>query len=731
MVQHLWRLWPLFASFLGACTDPGDSPERRLAERAAREARVLMAVAAHPDDEDGFTLLYYRHRYGMRTYTVYLTRGEGGQNAIGPQLYEALGALRAQETARAAAILGTVPYFLNFRDFGYSKTAQETFALWGGRQAVVNRLVAAIRRFRPDVIITNHDTVTTGPSRQHGHHQAAALALWEALGRAADAGYAPELGPPWRVRRLFVRLWDPRQGFDVALPVFERDPVTGRTFAEGARQALRQHASQDMVRVADTLRIRYTYYRLLWSADGSRPNNDDLFWGIRRDLSPAERRELENKRILARLGTRLWVQPEDSIVSPGQTTRLRFFAQRLTIPNPVLRLYCEGRELGRWPVPASGRLEVTLRVPADAPLTYPLERYQYGWPDPVYYPLRYVIRPAVPTEALPEEISGPIPVLIAAPVVLRAEAWQWLAEPNPQLRLMLEVAHWRGQAPRLTIQRIPEGDTLGVWIRDPLGPGRRREVRIGLRRWRPLEGEHRFRIWASGSPETLSVTGRYYRLSLPAQVRVGWIPGLEPGTEGGLRALGARYEVLDSATLARGDLRRYTAILIGVRAYYHRADLGRYNGRLLEYIRQGGHVVVLYQRPPEWNGLSWPPYPIRISTRRVSREDAPVRLLRSDHPLLRHPYRLDASIWRGWVQERGLYFPDTYAAAYEELLEMADPDEAPLRGGLLVAAYGRGSYLYTSLAWYRQWELYHPGALRALANMLAYPLYRQAQAEGR
>ena len=112
----------------------------------AQEARplVVMNLAAHPDDEDGRTLTYYRHAKDAATYSVIFTRGEGGQNEIGPELYEALGAIRTEETERAARRLGTQVYFLNFEDFGYSKHAAEAFERWGGRDAVTARLVYLI-----------------------------------------------------------------------------------------------------------------------------------------------------------------------------------------------------------------------------------------------------------------------------------------------------------------------------------------------------------------------------------------------------------------------------------------------------------------------------------------------------------------------------------------------------------------------------------------------------------
>src|SRR5687768_7871274 len=118
---------------------------------------TVMCVAAHPDDEDGTTLTVLRRKYGVHTVSLFSTYGEGGQNAVGPELYEELGVIRAQETLKASEIQGSEPHFLGLKDFGFSKSAEETFKAWDHGEAL-RRLVLKIRELRPDVIITNHDT---------------------------------------------------------------------------------------------------------------------------------------------------------------------------------------------------------------------------------------------------------------------------------------------------------------------------------------------------------------------------------------------------------------------------------------------------------------------------------------------------------------------------------------------------------------------------------------------
>src|SRR5437773_4406789 len=166
---------------------------------------TVMCVAAHPDDEDGTSLIVMRRKYGAHTVSLYSTYGEGGQNAVGPELYEELGVIRARETMAAARIQGSEPYFLGLKDFGYSKSADEAFRVWGHDEAL-RRMVLEIRKLRPDVIITNHSVT----NNDHGHHQATARLELEAFDAAADPKRFPEQlkdgVTTWQVQRLFVRV---------------------------------------------------------------------------------------------------------------------------------------------------------------------------------------------------------------------------------------------------------------------------------------------------------------------------------------------------------------------------------------------------------------------------------------------------------------------------------------------------------------------------------------------
>ena len=188
-----------------------------------------------------------------------------------------------------------------------------------------------------------------------------------------------------------------------------------------------------------------------------------------------------------------------------------------------------------------------------------------------------------------------------------------------------------------------------------------------------------------------------------------------------LSEIGVPLELLGPQALHEADLGVYDAIVVGSRAYEVDPALAQANPRLLDYVRGGGLLIVQYQQYPFVEG-GFAPFPLEIAHPhgRVTDETAPVTLLDPSHPVFHRPNEIGAADWQGWVQERGLYMPSTWDAAYVPLLEMKDPDqEEPQRGSLLVAPLGEGTWVYTGLAFFRQLPAGVPGAYRLFANLLA------------
>jgi LmbE family N-acetylglucosaminyl deacetylase len=202
-------------------------------------------------------------------------------------------------------------------------------------------------------------------------------------------------------------------------------------------------------------------------------------------------------------------------------------------------------------------------------------------------------------------------------------------------------------------------------------------------------------------------------------LRYGYLPGTDKGIVDALTRFDIDLTALREEDLAFGDLDAFDSIVVGPHAYVLSPELRKHAGRLLEYVDRGGTLVVQVQGYGyQEGGLA--PYPFRFHQPhdRVTDPDAPVTMLQSDHPTMNLPNRIAAEDFEGWVQDRGLYFFGEWDPRYTPLLASADPGDDPQRGGLLVASYGRGSYVYCGYSLFRQIPAGVPGAIRLLANLM-------------
>ena len=690
----------------------------------AQEARfVVMNLAGHPDDEDGATMHYYRHARDVEVHSVIFTRGEGGQNEIGPELYEALGAIRTRETEAAARRLGTQVHYLNFYDFGYSKEAGETFDIWGGRDHVTATLVGLIRSIKPDVIFTNHDTVTVGPSRQHGHHQAVGLAAWDAFEHAADPEYRPdqlsrEGVDLWQPKRLFQRYWTRPDTFDAVVPVGELKPAEGISYAQAAAEALHFHASQGMGQFAVRLAGRDVhYFRLLRGVE--LPANGDLLAGLAPEQRPTP--TLAYLIDSGRIAPSSRPQVDDRLAVPGQSIALIWPA--VAVEGAFGRL--SGLIDTTIALSSPGPTQVNLRIPPDATPTRPAKVYQYmrtsSGP-----PLRYAV---LSGGALLS--AGYVDLEVAPPVHVEPLAETLRLKPGHNVLSVAGKAYDSGlDSIRVSIS-VDSGEATSESARlehalisaHDLAAGAILPIAVPAN---AASGNYNIRIAINEdrAPLEFEVQGRLFDAEAAPNLSVGVVTSYDDTLPAALDDLGVNYAILDSTALAESRFNGLHTIVIDIRAYLVRSDLRRYNDNLLSWVEAGGHLVVNYHKTMEWNPResrpSWAPYPIELGRDRVTRETAPVSVRR---PTLMHfPNRIGPDAWDGWVQERGLYFPARWDEAYEEIFCMNDPGEAEHCGSTLLAQYGEGTYLYTALVWYRQLKANHPGAYRLFANMISLPL---------
>ncbi len=200
--------------------------------------------------------------------------------------------------------------------------------------------------------------------------------------------------------------------------------------------------------------------------------------------------------------------------------------------------------------------------------------------------------------------------------------------------------------------------------------------------------------------------------------KVGYVMGAGDAVPEALRAVGYQVDLLDRADITAAKLAGYDAVVLGIRAYNTLDWLPGVNDQLLDYVKAGGTMVVQYNTNRGVDMNKFAPFPLSLSRDRVTVEQADMKFVDAKSNVLTLPNELSAADFEGWVQERGLYFPNQWDAAYKPIFEVADPGEEASKGSLLVAEYGKGHYVYTGLSFFRELPAGVPGAYRLFVNLL-------------
>lgn len=736
-----------------------------LGEVALRQALLdldcgfrLMCVAAHPDDEDGATLALHRYKNGVKTYAVLATRGEGGQNEIGPELYEDLAVIRTREMVAAAKITGAELHFLDLPEFGFSKTIEETEAIWGPDEAL-RRVVRKIRELRPHVIITHH-----GRDKDHGHHQAIGKAVIDAFDRAADPTAFPEQIAeglqPWQPLRLYIRAWQRGPG-SVELNISGLDRLRGMTYAEIAAKALEAHASQGMAFFIERYlsgQPKAWYDLIKESPNAPRTAGKDfgpLFDGLEgeaptQDLSSLHRETRERllgpllaaasvpdadeglaRALAAAAEWRLEARAKDSIVVPGETIPIRVEFADFGDPEArevrfTAKTASSPATLAEQTIPVNAGLaewEFGYTLPESAPLTVPHGAHVF---ESTYLLPQMEVHAEVLYGDARINLDTTLRVDVAPAMFVEFPDAPFLLRKGTQtpFPIALRVTHYAKEPKDATLRlEPPEG-----WEIEPRETTVRLETegeqRVIEARLRPpanaAEGRCPIRVrlqLAEQQEQEIDQPVHVVDVSVPPNLRVGLVKSYDDTIGDTLTRLGIPWEPIPSAGLAPDRLLAFNTVIIDMRAYQCRSDLIANNLAILEYIRRGGRVVVMYQKTFEWKP-EYAPYPLHLSRNRVTREDAPVTHLVPDRPFFHTPNEIRPEDWNDWIQERGLYFPEKWDPAYTPFIACNDPGEDIPPGALLAAKYGQGTYIYTALVWYRQLRELHPGALRLFTNLL-------------
>jgi LmbE family N-acetylglucosaminyl deacetylase len=802
-------------------------------------AGSVLYVAAHPDDENTALLAYLANGAQVRTAYLSITRGDGGQNLIGSEQGPALGLIRTQELLAARRIDGAEQFFTRARDFGFSKNPEETLRLWG-KDAVLADVVAVIRRFRPDVIITRF---SPEPAETHGHHTASAILALEAFHAAADPKFHPEQltggVTPWQARRI---VWNRSTFFlkptddvshDAKLDVGGYNPLLGESYGEMAADSRSMHKSQGFG-VARNRAPILEYFHLLASADpketAAKKPLGGIFEGIDTSLKrfagtaklrglvdkaiarfePAapqkslpilgeidaalgeisisdqawadhERREVQDL-IVACAGLFLDATAADYRAAPGTSIDVTAtVVSRMRSPITIEQVnFPWGERVGKGMLSmgkgigdgAADVLEVkrTLEVPPslrpttpywldtppDAGLYHVAERDLVGdpedppltvqfvltvagrglaitrpigfkWTDPImgerYRP--FEVTPAVSVTPSTSVLlyAGVAPQVLEVRLVAGASSVSGVLRPEAPAGWAVEP----GTAP-FTLGAVGSDTTLAFRVHP--APGRAPAAGV-LRLVADVGGAHLskgvVRIEHPHIPiQTYLVEAAVQLTPIDLQLggtRIGYLPGPGDGVPAALRRVGYDVTLLGDEALAAGamGLRRFDAVVVGVRAFNTSERLRAAHAALMAYVEEGGTLVVQYNTNNRLAPLTAPlgPWPFEIGQKRVTDETAPVTFAVPAHPALTVPNAIGARDFDGWIQERGLYFADKHDPRYEAPLSMNDPGEAPQMGSLLWARYGKGTFVYTGLAFFRQLPAGVPGAYRLFANLVA------------
>ncbi len=805
--------------FSQAHRQPGAS-EIRLKLKKLNFLGSVLYVAAHPDDENTRAISYLISDQLAATAYLAMTRGDGGQNLIGPEIRDQLGLIRTQELLAARRIDGGQQFFTRANDFGFSKNAKETFEIWG-KDEILSDVIRVYRQFQPDVILTRFP-----PDERagHGHHTASAILAIDAFDKSNDPTIFPmqvkEFGV-WQPKRLFVntgRWWNQTVNETtpgvVTINVGTYNTLLGKSYSEIAAESRTQHKSQgfgspgrrgdapeyfEFAKGEKAEKNIFEDINTTWSrlkgADGITSLVEQAMREFKdEDPSASIPRLLEIRKAIMALPPSVWRNRKDNEIntliqdclglfvettahefsaSPGEKIKTTFeIINRSGVPLSLTEIkaehvsfdsLCHSELKKNMPLAfksekmingqmtysdpywlrqmhSKGLFTVTDSSLIGRPENEPAISFEFVFlvlnePLTVRTPLVYKWTDPVKGELMrPFEIVPPVFVNLSKPVYLFLDRSQkdvqvilksskencagkvelklpegWLAEPA---FFQFELKR-RGDEQSFTFKVLPAKEELASSIEAVATIGSNR-YDLSLQ---TIQYDH--------IPiQTLlpKASSKALRINLKKMGSViGYIMGAGDDIPSSLRNMGYEVWEMKDEEVTDTNLKKVDAVVLGVRALNTNERIRHFMPSLLNFVKEGGTMVVQYNNNfgLEIDADKFSPYPITISRDRVTQEDATVRILKPENALLNYPNLITAKDFEGWAQERGLYFPSKWAPEYEAPLSMNDASEPAREGSLLIAKYGNGHYVYTSLSFFRELPEGVVGAYKLFANLVS------------
>ncbi|MEH6765309.1 MAG: PIG-L family deacetylase [Aequorivita antarctica] len=784
----------------------------------------VLFIAAHPDDENTRLISYLVNDVHANTAYLSVTRGDGGQNLIGPELRELLGVIRTQELVAARKTDGGQQFFTRANDFGYSKNPDETFEFWT-KDDVLSDVVMTIRKFKPDIIVNRFDH--RSPGSTHGHHTASAMLSVEAFDMVDNASKFPKSAKKfgvWKPQRLFFNtswwFYGSQEKFEKADKSKLVSVETGNYFSdlglsngEIASLSRSMHKSQGFGSTGS----RGTETEYLELLKGSKPSENNLFEGINTNwsrleggndigaiLNPLEENfnfknpskmlpqllkayplvsslkdthwrkiklEQLNQLILDCGGIFIEVASEANSINPNENFKVNIEAINRGESDVVLQSIKDSEGKVLWntsailPFNDKKNIEITvdagnsnppysspywlnekgtvgmyaapeelIGLPETPPLEQLIFELRFGntiipFTKTIVYKFNDPVKGEVyrPLEVLPE-VTASIPEKVLIFASEEAEIVSVIVRAGKDsISGNLSLQHpdgWKVKPAQQAFQleRNGETKTFSFTVTPPKGQS---------------EGYLKTIVSADGkifNKELVTVDYEhipYQSVLLPSEAKVakidiqkkgqniGYINGAGDAIPESLKQIGYSVSTIDPATISEENLQNFDAIVVGIRAYNTVSELAFTQPILNKYIENGGTMIVQYNTNRGLITENLAPYNLKLSRDRVTDEFSEVKILSPENPLLNTPNKITQKDFEGWVQERGLYFPDEWAKEFTPILGMHDKGEAPTKGSLLVAKYGKGYYIYTGLSFFRELPAGVPGAYRLFANMLS------------
>jgi len=810
----------LFISIATFAQKQMNSSEIKLALKKLNVLGSVLYLAAHPDDENTRLIAYMANEKLVRTGYLSLTRGDGGQNLIGTEKGPLMGVLRTQELLEARKLDGGEQFFTRAVDFGYSKTAEETFVKWD-KQKVLADVVWAIRKFRPDVIITRFP-----PTKRagHGHHTASAILAAEAFDLAADPKAFPEqltYTSVWQPKRLYLNTstwWDkelPQKAKDnpakyITIDVGTYNTLLGKSYSEIASESRTMHKSQGF----GSGKVRGSKLEYLELVKGEKGENNDIFDGvdiswnrikngneIKKILSETNYSyEIEHpERIVPQLfkayqlidklpdseqwkwvklsklrevistcaGLFVEVTAEDYSVATGTeiklTTRLvnrsslkvelldAKYGEKDTTINIMLAnnetlsfessFTCSNNQKTN-PYWLNHDFEGIYTVDSQSLIGVPQNRssisvlFTFKINDvyfPVFRNVTYkhtdrvkgeIYRPFVVLPKVTANVSDNVFIFSnSLPKEIRVTLQAHKENETGNVSLSLPLG-WKSEPLSIQYNLIKKNEEIiAVFNVTPSANESVGEVKVILNN---LEKTAKSLIaieYDHIQTQTLLPEAKAKLVRLNVQIKgkkIGYIKGAGDEVPTALEQLGYSITMLDENSLKNNDLSQYDAIVAGIRTYNTNDYMANVYDKLMEYVKNGGNYVVQYNTNRRVDTRTMAPYPLKLSRDRVTVEEAKTTFLAPEHTIMNTPNKILMSDFDNWVQERGLYFPNEWDKNYTPILGWKDPNEEMVKGSLLVASYGKGSFIYTGISFFRELPAGVPGAFKLFANIVSY-----------